>query len=269
MSAFAICFRLRGLREVEPWGKPGAKSLHWFGLTDGCYCIDTPAGKLLEHIGPVDPGLGEPWCEYQVARPFEDIVDKWPVIAEQIPTDIIDYFAFWNTACASDDKRASAVDFRDDFDRWFTYHLSRAEKSGANPLDSHCYDVNDALWQGRFLDTLYLQVKPRLYLWRVGTEIHLAWDAEYPWQPSRARLTFPFEQVHSAVALFLGELLGSMSERIAALNQDGWQGEPCSIDLPRLAAEQTERKKTATDGLSLVRATDWNNVRHWLNELDG
>jgi len=58
VSAFVICFRLRRLREIEPWGKPGGESLNWFGLTDGCYCIDTPAGKLLEHIGPVDPGLG-------------------------------------------------------------------------------------------------------------------------------------------------------------------------------------------------------------------
>lgn len=253
---------------MEPWGAPGAKSLHWFGLTDGCYCIDTPVGRLLEHSGPVDQGLGEPWCEYQVARLFEDIADNWPTISEPVPADIVEYFASRNDACLPADKQADAIDFHDNFDRWFAHHVCLAEKNGANPLDSRCYDVFETLWLGRHIDTIYLHVKPRLRLWRVDTAIHLAWDAELPWRPSRTRLTFPFEEVRGAVALFFGDLLGRMGERIAVLNRDGWKGAPCSIDLQRLAAEQNERKAAATACLSLVRTTDWNTIRDWLSELD-
>jgi hypothetical protein len=36
----AIRFKLRDIETIAPWEEPGKRSLHWFGLTDGGYCIE-------------------------------------------------------------------------------------------------------------------------------------------------------------------------------------------------------------------------------------
>ncbi|MEI9988133.1 MAG: DUF5984 family protein [Aliidongia sp.] len=76
-------------RPSRPGGKGADCSLSWFGLTDGIYCIDTPAGRLFEHSLPADPDVGEPWCDYQVARLFEDLIEIWHAVADPVPEDIL------------------------------------------------------------------------------------------------------------------------------------------------------------------------------------
>ena len=104
-------FKLRDIDKIEPSGEPGNQSLSWFGLTDGAYCIETSAGRLLEHTGTIDPSLGQPWCEYQVVRLFEDLITIWPKVYEAVPADICDRYFPWRNNERQWVKRAEDVEF--------------------------------------------------------------------------------------------------------------------------------------------------------------
>lgn len=49
VRAMLFDFTLVPLDEIEPWGKPGQLSLHWFGLTDGYYWMDVGSSTLFEY----------------------------------------------------------------------------------------------------------------------------------------------------------------------------------------------------------------------------
>lgn len=123
MASLRIRYKLRKLQEVEPWGIPGSGGLRWFGLTDGCYCVETLAGTLLELDGPVNSEFGRPWCEYQVARIFEDFVQCWPNICDPIPFDIINHFASWYASNISADT-IKAIDLWNVCKNWFDWHIA-------------------------------------------------------------------------------------------------------------------------------------------------
>jgi hypothetical protein len=236
-------FKLRDIDEIEPWGKPGSKSLSWFGLTDGAYCIETTAGRLLEHTDAIDPGLGEPWCDYQVARLFEDLITLWPKVCEPIPSDIRNrYFAWRDNECEWI-KKAENTEF---FDVW-----------------------HEANWwfTERQLDFSYLRVKPSLHLWRVGPNIQLRWRAQPPWLPAAATLSIPFEIACRNVSSFFQEFLAAMNRRVALIEHEGWRRKDCAIDIRRLVAEQVERTEEAAIDFSLTWKTDWDLIRRRLNEL--
>jgi hypothetical protein len=237
-----IRFKLRDVDDIEPWGEPGSQRLRWFGLSDGCYCIDTAAGRLLEYAGPIDPKLGEPWCDYQVVRLFEDLMEIWPLVSDPVPNDIVTRYLAWE-----------ALEF------------CQIDRSDVEILDA--WQQATFWWHERQLDFGYLFVKPQLHLWRAGSELHLAWNTAAPWLPSSARLTYPFETVRDAVALFFRDFLAVMGERVAAIKRDGWRREDCTIDIPRLVREQREREESAASALSQVRKTDWELVLRRLKDL--
>jgi hypothetical protein len=237
-----IRFKLRDVYDIEPWGKVGNQRLSWFGLSDGCYCIDTAAGRLLEHTGAIDPKLGEPWCDYQVGRLFEDLMEIWPIVSDPVPDDIVTRYLVWEAR-----------------------EVSRTDGGDVNFLDA--WQKAAFWWRERQLDFGYLFVKPQLHLWRAGAEIHLTWDTAAPWLPSSARLTDPFETVRDAVARFFRDFLEGMGERVAAIKRDGWRREDCTLDIPRLVHEQREREEAAASALSQVRKTDWELAGRRLKEL--
>jgi hypothetical protein len=231
-----IQFELRNIDSIVPWGENGSRRLHWFGLSDGCFCIDTPAGRLLEHSGPEDPDLGRPWCEYQVVRLFEDLVTAWPVVSEPIPSDVIKRHTVWN-ACKGrviDDEIAEEVGF------W---------------------------WSERRVDFSYLQPAPELTLWRVGLDVHVKWAATAPWSPATADLTLPYNSVREAIAAFFDDFLAQMAVRVAEIEHHGWRREDCEVDVPGLVREQQQRMDEAKSALAMSRPTDWNLVRRRLDQI--
>ena len=91
--SFQVPFTLRPVADVEPWGKPGDRFLSWVALTDGAYCIETPAGRLLEYTWGDPPE--DYWVTYQVVRIFEDLLEIWPHAAEVVPGDMAARFLAW------------------------------------------------------------------------------------------------------------------------------------------------------------------------------
>lgn len=242
-DAFAIRFKLRPIDGIAPWGEPGQQRLHWFGLTDGCYCIDTPAGRLLEHDGAAAPDLGEPWCDYQVVRLFEDLLEIWPAVREEVPPDVA------------------------------TRYLAFDAREGARITDTDddaLYEVwgeASSWWHARKLDFSYLSGPPKLHLWRTESQAHLSWSAAKPWLPPSADVSVAFAAVEAAVTNFAGALLAAMAERVMAISTANWQPANATLDIEALLAEQRMREASAQAALADVRHTDWDLVRRRLNEL--
>jgi hypothetical protein len=242
-SEFKIRFKLRDVDKINPWGKPGERTLHWFALTDGVYCIDTPAGRLLEHNNEFDPDLGEPWLDYYVVRLFEDLCEIWPFVSEQIPIDVFTRYFAWHA------REGHRIEESDDEELYFTWY--------------------DAIswWDARKLDLSYLRAAPEFRLWRTGSEINLDWVGDEPWLPSRARLTLPFDSVRDAVGQFVHELLAAMAERIDTIKNNNWQPRDGVLDIEGLVAEHTKREEWAKSMLARVQETDWDLVRRSLDKL--
>ena len=93
-------FHLRPLEEVEPWGKDPA-TLHWFGLSDGWYWWQAGPQQLfrytqsaLDHWAAESPGDSKPlpYVDYQVVRPWEDLLDALPDVLAPVPDDLAERF---------------------------------------------------------------------------------------------------------------------------------------------------------------------------------
>ena len=244
---FQVPFTLRPVADIEPWGKPGDRFLSWFALTDGAYCIETPAGRLLEYA------LGDPpehWVTYQVVRLFEGFLEIWPHVAEVVPGDMSARFLAWHGTDA---------------------YAQASNGWELDPLDT--FDKASWWWQERCLDFSYLSSKPGLYFWRGETEIHLVWDApdrteDGPvWAVQRLRLTLPFDVLRDGVAAFWQALLDAMAERVAAIQRDGWTRTDCTLDVAGLLDDQRVRATWPAASLRASRPTDWDLVRRSLDRL--
>ena len=140
---------------IEPWGEGEDRQLSWFSLTDGAYCIETTAGRLLELDSICEEDLDVPWLGYVVVRLFEDIEEIWQYVREPVPSDIlVRYFAWRSGEEAWLDANTDAL--------WDTYMAA-----------THW-------WSERDIGFDYLQEPPSLHLWRSESAAHLEWSGSGP-----------------------------------------------------------------------------------------
>ena len=106
-------FQLRPVDDVALFGRQGDYSLSWFGLTDGWQCLETSAGRLLEHARPAKQ-TGSRWVDYQAVRLFEDLLGIWPRVADPVPEDVVSrFFGWYSPAEALRIARAADFDTRE------------------------------------------------------------------------------------------------------------------------------------------------------------
>jgi hypothetical protein len=238
-------FVLRDMARIEPWGVAPDLSLSWFGLTDGAYCIETPAGRLLDYRDEHDADLGVSWCTYAVARLWEDLKDLAPRVLEPVPEDVLPRLIAWQRTGAADDP----------------------------PEDDTLYDAwvgAQGWWSERQLDLGFLRHAPRLHFWRTGDMMQMRWRIrEIPDEPNPFTLEFADAQVtvaqfERAVALFERDFLGAMRTRCETLVRDGWPGKPCEID-PEAVLEEHEMREAEAAEERPIPSTDWDAVREDLD----
>jgi len=231
-------YKLRDVREISPWGPPEDRNLHWFGLSDGAYCIDTVAGRLLEHTDALDAQLGVAWCSYAVVRLFEDLTDALPFILEPVPDDVIARFFAIDprSGIPEDDELAAA---------WYEAH---------------------GWWGMRQVDFGYLVGAPRLFLWSSGPSVHLRWRADETWTVQRADVIEVRDVFRARVNDFVEGFLTDMRKRVETIARDGWIGQPCRIDVHELLIEQHKREDLARRAYGDPR-TDWDYVRRMFDIL--
>src|SRR4051812_35106988 len=78
-------FVLRSPEQITQW----AKSLHWFGLTDGWYWLhlgDQEVPRSVKRSAEAPDGLS--YVDYNVVRLWEDLLDILPEILEPVPPDV-------------------------------------------------------------------------------------------------------------------------------------------------------------------------------------
>lgn len=154
-------FTLLPIAKIKPWGRPGDLALHWFGLTDGYYWIEVGESRLFEYSEEVQVAGTGRYCEYQVVRLYEDLIDMLPYILDPVPDSLIQYLS-GNTA----------NDWRATFDAW-------CDRS-SDGLDADRFDqLIDAAttWSGaRQLDSCYLSPSANIAIWSDAKSVHFAWD---------------------------------------------------------------------------------------------
>ncbi len=249
-------FELRPVDEVTPWGDP--PSLHWFGLTDGWYWIESGGHELLRRTRVDDP---RPYVDYQVVRLWEDVSVLTPEVLVPVPADLIPFIA-------------------SDPGRWVCDWLDFAggeDEEGDPDAPDHPV-ITAALWHGKqCLDFSYLRNAPHLRFWRTvrgdRDEITVDWrhkdDGEVGFTTgATVRFNVPTAEYLEAVHTLDRELMAAMRQRIEELEARG--GLPgVDLDVAGLRREHEDRGRWFARNLDRSPKTDWDAVRQGARTLLG
>ncbi|WP_431884035.1 DUF5984 family protein [Micromonospora gifhornensis] len=254
-------FELYPLDEVSPWGRD-QPSLHWFGLTEGWYWLETSGQELLRRTRQSDP---HPYVDYYLARLWEDLIVLTPEVLVPVPDDLQPFIASHHAQWTCD-----PLEFVEEPDE-------RRPDDGNADVPDHPV-VTAAVWHGEHhLDFGYLRNPPKLRLWRTTCgdrdEITLDWrhedDGEIGFTAdSTVRLSLPTTAYLEAVHILDRELMDAMGQRVEDLEHRG--GLPgVNIDLVDLRREHEDRRHWLARNLDRAPKTDWNAVRQGARLLLG
>jgi hypothetical protein len=250
--AIRLRFGLTPLPAVRPWGRE-QPTLHWFGLTDGWYCLDLDGHEVLRYSdrtvqelrGDRTDERPHPYVDYYVVRLWEDLIALVSQAMEPVPPDLAELAADLSPA-------------------WTWLDTPEAEAATA------WHDAG-------FLYTDYLRVAPIVRCRRtvVGGDdtVTIAWahqpDPEGVIEFAGAqagRVTMPTGEFLGAVTAFDQALLTAMDQRIKALEQSG-PPPGVDLDLARLRQEHRDRSAWLPRALGHAPATDWATVRAGVRAL--
>lgn len=255
-------FRLRPIDDIAPWGPE--PHLHWFGLTDGWYWLDTGEAELFRY----DQALVEtfrhetwaahtpsellPYVDYQVVRLWEDVLDILPEMLEPIPPRLAHLlepggpWAVWEQRATTATEAAPSKS-----EMWC-------------PLDAAC-----GWWWRRHLDSLYLVSGPSIWFWCDGADIHIRWDNrkrildDLPaWTARIGQCVLPIKAFLDEVRSFDSRFIQAMEQRVMEV-QEGWARPEIAINVGALVQEQQVRTQWLNrrlDAASKRQPTDWDAV---------
>jgi hypothetical protein len=253
-----IDFTLLPIAKIQPWGQPGDLSLHWFGLTDGYYWIEVGENKLFEYSEDAQAAGACRFCEYQVVRLHEDLLEMLPHILEPVPDTLAQYLS-GNTA----------VEWRAAFAAWCDRDNDR--------LDMDRFDqVVDAAttWSGaRRLDSAYLSPSADIVIWSDIESVYLEWDnrdrlflGKPAWSALRGSYKIPRADFIAEVRSFNKRLMDQMSDRVHEVLA-GALGPSINIDMPALVREHEQRSRALESALRHQQQTDWKCVGAAMDEV--
>ncbi|MEV0297735.1 DUF5984 family protein [Nocardia sp. NPDC050710] len=244
-------FELVPVEEVVPWGTD--RNLHWFGLTEGWYCLDVGGVDLLRYTEQTTarhPLEGEraapPWADYYVARLWEDMLQALPYILEPVPDDLVDIVATgWS------------IEWDDTIDN-------------AEFLNNTLIDAALDVCDHRHVDTGYLRFGPGLRWWRTVESmdtVSVDWrfavdpDGEVAFTaPLSGRASVSTDEFIAAVTDFDHQLFQAMQVRVDRIAATGAPAR-INLDVPGLIREQAARRTWLSQSLAQQVNTDWDAVR--------
>jgi hypothetical protein len=236
--AIRLRFGLTPLQLVRPWGRD-RPVLHWFGLTDGWYCIDLGGHEVLRYEGERDGEPTHPYVDYYVVRLWEDMIALVSGAMEPVPPDLAEI----------------AADISPGWD-WVDTPEADAALS----------------WHGAgYLYTSYLRVAPHVRCRRtvVGEDdtVTVVWEHQADPEgeitfadPQSGRVTMPTTEFLAAVAEFDRALLAAMDQRITELEASG-PPPGVELDLEQLRREHRDRSLWLQRARDRDPGTDWTAVR--------
>ena len=251
---FRINHILKKPEKIVPWGDE-AKSLHWFGLTDGLLWIDAGDSVIYEYVKPHTDGFGEQvkYDDYQLSRFIEDILELTPVISESVPDylfDVIDHLA-------------------DDFQEWKSMYFDRNDEEFDRFYDEFYAPLSDWFYD-RVLSSGHLVCGPSIGFFRCGDKLKIVWDSE-PLEDGTDMWKFPrgiyetdYQSFVSEVSGFINSFTADMDKQVAYVVSNGIPG--VYVDTDALVRENEQRKKTFEQQLSCLYSegnsgTDWKKIQ--------
>jgi hypothetical protein len=253
-----IDFTLLPVAKVQPWGRQDNLSLHWFGLTDGQYWIEVGENKLFEYSEAAQAAGTRRYCEYQVVRLHEDLIEMLPDILEPVPDALHPYLS-GNTA----------VEWRAALAAW-------CDRNSDRLTTDRFYELIDAAttWSGtRHLDSGYLSPSTNIVIWSDIEHVYIEWDnrdrlfhGKTAWTAVHGRYKIPRGEFIGVVRTFNERFIGQMSDRIGEVLA-GALAPNISIDIPGLLREHEERSRALRDALTQQSQTDWKHTEAAIDEI--
>lgn len=253
-----INFTLAPFEKIVSWGEPGSYRLHWFGLTYGEYWIEAGVASLFEYSDHARAAGVERYCNYQVVRLYEDLMDMLPYILEPVPRSLAPYMfgepanALRNACDACRDRSDGGLDAD------YSFELTEAA----------------VMWsRKRYLDSSYLTPSANIAIWSDQERVHIAWDnrdrqfaGESAWsarlgahQMSRDEFVEEMRSFH----VRLTEQMAARVDQVAA----GHLSSEIEIDLPGLIREHEQRARPFNAALAMIQATDWQQAEGAIGEI--
>jgi hypothetical protein len=253
-------FALTPVERVKPWGHPGDETLHWFGLTDGQYWIQAGDAALLEYSTSMRELCGAPrYCEYQVARLYEDLLEMLCHVLEPVPPSLVERIA--GDGARNWDRTVAY---------WQTKHGDRLDEDRYWKL----LDASTTWIAARRLDTLYLSPSAGIRIWSDGSMVNLEWDNRDKladgvpaWSATHGSHQLPMSSFLVQVRSFHTRLMEQMASRVEQVAA-GALPRNVQIDLPGLRREQLERCQALDEALQAPVASDWAAVREAIAEIE-
>ncbi|WP_327146875.1 DUF5984 family protein [Nocardia sp. NBC_01327] len=248
LGMMRVRFELAPLKMVVPWGE--SRCLHWFGLTQGKYCLEVGGVELLRYAERKANSIADgsaaatSWVDYYVVRLWEDLLTVLPPALEPVPDDLAKFFAA-------------------EPERW-------VDTSDPSLLDDPAIDAASEAYSLRWTDSSYLRFGPAFRWWRTlrpEDTVTVVWrftpdpDGEITFSaPLSGRRTVSTQEFVAAVADFDHRLLQAMQERVDHLAVVG-SSPGIELDIPGLIREQAQRRTWLPRALARHEDTDWAVVR--------
>ena len=254
-----INFTLAPIEKIIPWGEPGSQSLHWFGLTWGEYWIQAGEAALFEYSDHARKAGINRYCDYQVVRLHEDLLEMLPYILEPVPEALVPYIS-----------GESARDWRNAYHAW-----CEIDDDVTDP--DYLGDLADAAvaWSGRRrLDSAYLSPSANIAIWSDRDNVHIDWDNRDRKFDGKPAWTAVFGSYQLSRDVFIEEvrsfhirLMHQMAARVDRVRA-GALAPDIQIDLPGLAREQEQRPRALDSALRVViPETDWQRAERAIREI--
>lgn len=253
-----INFSLAPIENICPWGEPGSYRLHWFGLTDGEYWMQVGEAVLFEYSDYARAAGASRYCNYQVVRFYEDLMEMLPYILEPVPEQLAQFV--WGDTAKAWQKTYSA---------WCDKNYDVLEESQFNKI----FDAA-VMWAGkRWFDSGYLRPSANLAIWSDEEQVHIEWDnrdrifdGKPAWSAILGSYHMPRSEFVEEVRAFHSRLMEQMAVRVQQV-QEGALSSEIEIDLPGLVKEHEKRARTLETALNFRPLTDWNDTERAIREI--
>jgi hypothetical protein len=245
-----IHFKLKHVDDVDLFGFPGKREVHWFALTDGMYWFDFGMAKVFELTDAVrKPGDAERYLEYNIARLVEDFSELFPAIGESLPPDRYQLVQTPEGLQRLYEQRIAALDeyeaiHQEDFD-----------------IDAPDYPAPaDSLdWvRSRTLRSQHLKNGPQISFFRSAEEIRIVWIADAQndngtsiWTAGLGATAMAYAEFVDKVEEFGATFFAAMEQQVQDALAKDWGS--VHIDKPAVEAEQQTRRRDFFNALKALR----------------
>ena len=250
MTTPLIQFELTPITEIQPWMGTEGPCLQWYGLTHGLYWMQVGDHRLFEYN--VDVVSRHGWarfCDYQVARLPDDLLQLAPQALEPVPQELQPYLA---------------GDWDLNWKKW-----SQALGDGDPDLD--------AIWwmNRRTLDSAYLTPSTNIMVWSTAATTTIQWDNRLKefqgakawsadngcWEMSRGEFVNELRSFHD-------RLIEQMAERVSLVTAGALAGH-IHVDSEGLIRQQTqEARSIARSFAEPDEPTNWHLVIEAVKSLE-